>query len=80
MNPDYIKIPSAMNNHTILLEYLADNYDGQIHISTGMTYIEELDRIKTLFSNKNKLDRLVIYSCTSGYPVEAKEVCFIGNF
>ena len=77
LNPDYIKIPSAMNNHTILLEYLADNYDGQIHISTGMTYIEELDRIKTLFSNKNKLDRLVIYSCTSGYPVEANEVCLL---
>ena len=66
-----------MNNHTLLLEYLADNYDGQIHISTGMTYNKELDRIKALFSNKSKLNRLVIYSCTSGYPVEAKEVCLM---
>ncbi len=77
LNPEYIKIPSAMNNHHKLLEYLINNYDGQIHISTGMTYKNELESLKTLFKSKNKLKSLVIYSCTSGYPVEANEVCLM---
>tara|TARA_B100000963_G_scaffold347085_1_gene353002 strand:+ start:619 stop:1488 length:870 start_codon:yes stop_codon:yes gene_type:complete len=77
LNPEYIKIPSAMNNHHKLLEYLINNYDGQIHISTGMTYKKELESLKTLFKSKNKLKSLVIYSCTSGYPVEANEVCLM---
>ena len=58
-----------MNNHHKLLEYLINNYDGQIHISTGMTYKKELESLKRLFKSKNKLKSLVIYSCTSGYPV-----------
>ena len=77
LNPEYIKIPSAMNNHHKLLEYLINNYDGQIHISTGMTYKKELESLKRLFKSKNKLKSLVIYSCTSGYPVEANEVCLM---
>lgn len=77
LNPEYIKIPSAMNNHHKLLEYLINNYDGQIHISTGMTYKKELESLKKLFKSKNKLKSLVIYSCTSGYPVEANEVCLM---
>ena len=80
LNPEYIKIPSAMNNHTELLSYLADNYSGQIHISTGMTYKKELKSLKELFEKKNKLDKLVIYSCTSGYPIEADEVCLMELF
>tara|TARA_B100000965_G_scaffold252156_1_gene212147 strand:- start:8504 stop:9373 length:870 start_codon:yes stop_codon:yes gene_type:complete len=77
LNPEYIKIPSAMNNHIELLSYLADNFEGQIHVSTGMTYEKELENMKNLFQQKNKLDKLVIYSCTSGYPIEAKEVCLM---
>ena len=75
LNPKYIKIPSAMNNHAKLLNFLADNYDGQIHISTGMTYMEELENLKNIFRQKDKLDKLVLYTCTSGYPIEAEEVC-----
>ena len=52
LNPKYIKIPSAMNNHAKLLNFLADNYDGQIHISTGMTYMEELENLKTYSDKK----------------------------
>ncbi len=75
LNPKYIKIPSAMNNHAKLLNFLADNYDGQIHISTGMTYMEELENLKNIFRQKDKLEKLVLYTCTSGYPIEAEEVC-----
>ena len=77
LNPEYIKIPSAINNHSELLEFLADNYNGQIHISTGMTLTDELKNIQKIFSKKNKLDMLVIYSCTSGYPIDANEVCLL---
>ena len=80
LNPEYIKIPSAMNNHYELLSYLADNFSGQIHISTGMTYRKELEKLKNLFKKKNKLKNLVIYSCTSGYPIEANEVCLMEFF
>ena len=48
LNPQYIKVPSAMNNHIELLSYLADNYNGQIHISTGMTYKKELENKKII--------------------------------
>lgn len=80
LNPEYIKIPSAMNNHIELLTYLADNYDGEIHISTGMTYKTELQKLKELFQKKNKLNKIVIYSCTSGYPIDADQVCLMEIF
>ena len=37
LNPELIKIPSACNLHFPMLEYLAKNYSGEIHISLGMT-------------------------------------------
>lgn len=80
LNPEYIKIPSAMNNHYELLSYLANNYNGQIHISTGMTYKKELNSLKKIFEEKDNLDKLVLYSCTSGYPIEASEVCLLEIF
>ena len=36
-NPAFIKIPSACNNNNHMLEWLCDNYDGEIHVSIGMT-------------------------------------------
>jgi N-acetylneuraminate synthase len=77
LNPDYIKIPSALNNNLKLLEYLIDNYKGFIHISFGMTYKDEMLKIFSLFESKKCLSRLVVYSCTSGYPVPAKDVCLL---
>ena len=37
LNPELIKIPSACNTNLEMLSWLCDNYDGEIHISTGMT-------------------------------------------
>ena len=48
LNPDYIKIPSALNNNLKLLEYLIDHCKGIIHISFGMTYNEEIQKIKSI--------------------------------
>ena len=43
IDPKLIKIPSAMNTHNAMLEYLCDEYGGQIHISTGMSTQDEVD-------------------------------------
>ncbi|MEO9560189.1 MAG: N-acetylneuraminate synthase family protein, partial [Nonlabens ulvanivorans] len=34
LNPEFIKIPSACNNHYEMLGWLCENYKGEIHCST----------------------------------------------
>ncbi len=78
LNPEFIKIPSACNNNLIMLEWLIENYSGEIHISTGMTTKNEIDAIIELFDKDfSKKSRLVIYNCTSGYPVPFKDICLL---
>lgn len=75
LNPDYIKVPSACNNHFGLLEVLRDEYDGDVHISFGMTTKAEEKEIVEFFEQKDKAkSKLVIYACTSGYPVPFEDV------
>ena len=74
INPEYIKIPSATNTHKELLEYLCKNYDGKIHLSLGMTTREEEKDIIKLFQKYDRTKDLVLYSCTSGYPVPYKDL------
>ena len=52
-----------------LLEYLCDNFDGEIHLSFGMTSKKEEEQIVSFFEEKRRNKDLVIYCCTSGYPV-----------
>ena len=77
INPELIKIPSACNLNKPMLEYLCDNYPGEIHLSFGMTTQEEEEHIVTLFESKGKNKDLVIYSCTSGYPVPFEDICLL---
>ena len=74
LDPKLIKVPSAMNNYTAMLEYLCDDYGGQIHISTGMSTTEEVDDMVALFEKKRRAKDLVLYACTSGYPVPFEDV------
>ena len=37
INPELIKVPSAINTNFKVLDYLCKNYKGKIHISLGMT-------------------------------------------
>ena len=74
LDPKLIKVPSAMNNYTAMLEYLCDDYGGQIHISTGMSTTEEVDDMVALFEEKGRAKDLVLYACTSGYPVPFEDV------
>ena len=41
LNPDLIKVPSACNNHFDMLAVLRDEYNGDVHISLGMTTKDE---------------------------------------
>lgn len=72
---DYLKIPSACNLDFSLLSWVAQNFKGQIHISTGMTTKEELDEIVKLLQYEKAAGRVILYACTSGYPVTDKDVC-----
>lgn len=77
LNPKFIKIPSATNNNFNVLEYLCDNYEGDIHLSLGMTTKEEIDKIVQFFIDKKRNKSLVLYSCTSGYPVPYNDICLL---
>lgn len=77
LNPKFIKIPSACNTHYEMLDYLCENYDGEIQLSFGMTTHEEEEKIVTLFENHERAKDLVIFNCTSGYPVPFKDVCLL---
>ncbi len=75
LNPDLIKVPSACNLNFEILDYLCENYTGEIHISLGMTTYEEEEKIISFFEKKKRNQDLVIYSCTSGYPIPFEDIC-----
>lgn len=77
LDPEFIKVPSACNNHYKMLEVLRDQYEGEVHISLGMTTTEEQDQIVKFFEDKGQAKRVVLYSCTSGYPVPFEDVCLL---
>ena len=77
LNPILIKVPSACNTNYGMLEILRDEYNGDIHISFGMTSLQEQKEIYCFFNEKNQANRLVLYACTSAYPVPFKDICML---
>lgn len=77
LKPQLIKIPSACNLNKKMLEYLCDNFEGEIHLSFGMTTKDEEEQIVSFFEEKKRNKDLVIYSCTSGYPVPFEDICLL---
>lgn len=77
LNPALIKIPSAENNNIPLLSWLCDNYGGEIHVSLGMTTRAEEESLIRLFESKGRAKDVVVYSCTSGYPVAFEDICLL---
>ena len=75
LNPKMIKIPSACNSDFDMLQILCESYTGEIHVSLGMTTINEEEKIISFFDGYNRSKDLVIYSCTSGYPVKFDDIC-----
>jgi len=77
LKPNFIKIPSACNNNYPMMQVLRDEYEGDIHISVGMTTSSEVEAFIQFFKEKDQAKRLVVYSCTSGYPVPFNDVCLL---
>lgn len=77
LKPRFIKIPSACNTHFEMLQWLCDNYEGEIQLSFGMTSHEEEEAIVKLFESNKRANDLVLFNCTSGYPVPFKDVCLL---
>jgi N-acetylneuraminate synthase len=78
LNPLLIKVPSACNNNYPMLQALRDLYKGEVHISFGMTTKAEEEEVVKFFEKTGQAKtRLVVYSCTSGYPVPFKDVCLL---
>lgn len=77
LKPKFIKIPSACNTHFEMLQWLCDHYNGEIQLSFGMTSHEEEEEIVKLFEANGRAKDLVLFNCTSGYPVPFKDVCLL---
>jgi len=72
LSPDFIKIPSAMNENYYLMDILFNEYDGDIHLSLGMIGEKEKEKLYNYLNDKK--DRVVIYHTTSSYPVKFEEL------
>ena len=73
----HIKIPSACNNNEDLLITLFKEFDGYCHISLGMTTESEERKIFELSNKYKKNKKLILYACTSDYPVKHKDICLL---
>jgi len=78
-NPCLIKVGSPSNLHFEMQQVLRDEWTGEIHISTGMTTRAEIESIVQFWEQGggDAKNRVVLYSCTSGYPVSFKDVCML---
>ena len=77
-NPEFLKVPSACNNNFNMLKVLRDEFKGQVQLSIGMTKKNEVEEIVKFFEETNQASsRLLLYSCTSGYPVPAEDVALL---
>ena len=78
LKPEFIKVPSACNNNYALLEILRDEYHGEVHISTGMTTLNEIESTILFFETKKESkNKIVLYACTSGYPVPFEDISLL---
>ena len=72
LDPEYIKIPSPMNENYQLLNFIFNNYKKDVHISLGM--ISKKDKNKLLDYLNTKKNRIIVYHTTSSYPVKFEEL------
>jgi N-acetylneuraminate synthase len=78
LKPDFIKVPSACNTDFEMMGLLRDEYEGNVHISTGMTTLEEMETMVQFFEKTDQAQaRVILYNCTSGYPVPFENVCLL---
>lgn len=70
LGPALIKVPSACNTHFEMAAYLCGEFQGEIHVSLGMTTEAEIEAVLEFYQGRRRNQDLVIYHCTSGYPVQ----------
>lgn len=75
LEPDFLKVPSASNLHWEMLAVLCDEFGGGIQLSLGMTTRAEEEEIVSFFENRGRAGDLLLYACTSGYPVAVDDIC-----
>jgi len=77
LKPKLIKIPSPHSDNFELLDYICNEFNGEIHLSVGMTTRKEIEDIVRFFEKKKRNNDLILYSCTSGYPIKFEEICLL---
>ncbi len=77
LKPKLIKVGSPSNLKFDVLDYLAKHYDGEIHIALGMTTRKEEKQIVAFMRKVGRLKDVVLYACTSGYPVPFEDVSLL---
>tara|TARA_B100000683_G_scaffold121419_1_gene119329 strand:+ start:328 stop:1203 length:876 start_codon:yes stop_codon:yes gene_type:complete len=78
LRPSLIKVGSPSNLHFEMQKILRDEYGGDVHISTGMTTKAEVEKIVSFWEETGAAKgRVVLYACTSGYPVPFEDVCLL---
>ena len=73
LNPQHIKIPSACNLKTDIINELAKDWDGVLHVSMGMINYAARDWLMKVAFSRIDFKSVVFYHCTSGYPIEYKD-------
>lgn len=68
-DPAYIKIPSARCLNKKLFNAIKKNWDGDIHLSTGMTDSDE--RLEAIEMYNKLRNRVYVYACNSDYSENA---------
>src|SRR5690554_78024 len=63
LDPPMMKVPSACNTRTDLLQLLCDEFGGELHISLGMTTRREEEAIVALLAARGRLRDTVLYAC-----------------
>lgn len=77
LQPDFLKVPSASNLHWDMLDVLCGEFSGGIQLSLGMTTRDEEEQIVKFFEDRGRAKDLLMYACTSGYPVEFNDICLL---
>lgn len=74
LKPDYIKIPSQKNLKIDMYDVICSEFEGDIHISSGMTTDDQVDLLLNEISKRTDLKRVVLYATTSNYPCNYEDL------
>ena len=74
LNVPFVKIGSGDANNPLLLEKVAKRTNINAVVSTGMSDMEDVQRIYDLFSRYRSRKNFVLLQCTSSYPTPLESV------